>query len=235
MCPETASALESRLRAAVDERRRRLAAARLYLILDARPHGRPATHLAAGALDGGVDAIQLRDKLVPDDELLAAARSLRELCDRHGALLIVNDRPELALACGADGVHLGQEDVPPEEARAMLGSDALIGVSTHSPEQIAAAEASTADYLGVGPVHETPTKPGIRPVGEELVRHAARHARKPFFAIGGIDPGNVGDVVAAGGRRVAVVRAIRDAPDPRAAAGALSAALKTEEGAGEAP
>lgn len=234
MFSDASPALRGRRPAAADDRRGKLAVARLYLILDVRPHGRPAVDLAAAALAGGVDAIQLRDKLASDHELAAAARSLRDVCDRHAALLILNDRPELALDCAADGVHLGQDDVAPEEARAILGGDALIGLSTHSPEQIAAAEASTADYLGVGPVHETPTKPGARPVGEELVRHAARHARKPFFAIGGIDPGNVWAVAAAGARRVAVVRAIRDAPDPRAAAKALSGVLRAGEGAGEA-
>jgi thiamine-phosphate pyrophosphorylase len=213
-------------------RRRRLAAAHLYAIVEARPHGVAAADLLAPALAAGVDVVQLRDKEASDQEIAAAARSLRALCDRHAALLIVNDRPELAAACAADGVHVGQGDATPDEARARLGPGALIGLSTHSPEQIEAALARDVDYIAVGPVHATPTKPGRAPVGLELVRHAATHADMPFFAIGGIDPGNVDAVAAAGATRVAVVRAIRDAPDPAAAARALRAALTLPRGAG---
>lgn len=212
-----------------DERRERLDAARLYLIVAAAPHERPAAELVRPALEGGVDVVQLRDKAADDAAVLAAAHDLRGLCDEHGALLILNDRPELVLLCGADGVHLGQADASVDEARALLGGDALIGVSTHSPAQIAAARESLADYLGVGPVHATPTKPGAEPVGEALVAHAAAQAGKPFFAIGGIDRANVAGVVAAGAERVAVVRAIGEAHDPRAAAAALRRAV--EEGA----
>lgn len=215
-------------------RRARLEAARLYLIVDAAPHDRPATALVQAALDGGVDVVQLRDKEADDSRVLETADSLLALCEPRGAILILNDRPELALDAGCDGVHLGQADTPVEEARALLGGDFLIGLSTHSPEQIRVASASSADYIGVGPVHATPTKPGVRPVGLELVSHAARHAGKPFFAIGGIDRGNVGAVVAAGARRVAVVRAIRDADDSRAAARELRTAVEEGVGAGAA-
>jgi thiamine-phosphate pyrophosphorylase len=132
----------------------------------------------------------------------------------------VNDRPDLAIACAADGIHLGQDDADPELVRRLVGTEVLIGLSTHSREQIDAAEG--VDYIAVGPVHETPTKPEYRPVGTELVRYAAeRSGTPPFFAIGGIDPENVDEVAAAGARRVAVVRAIRDAADPAAAARAL--------------
>lgn len=217
-----------------DERRARLSAARLYLIVEATPGGEPAAELVGPALDGGVDVVQLRDKATDDMALLAVARELLDLCGRHGALLILNDRPDLTLACGADGVHLGQGDASVDEARAVLGGDALIGVSTHSPAQIAAARESLADYLGVGPVHATPTKPGVEPVGEALVAHAASHAGKPFFAIGGIGPANVADVVAAGAERVAVVRAIGNADDPRGAAAALRRALEEEVHSGAA-
>jgi len=216
------------------ESRRRLAAAHLYLIVEAQPLGRAAAELLEPALAGGVDIVQLRDKDARDEEVVAAGRAFRELCHRHGALFILNDRPELVLECGADGVHLGQDDSSPDQARAMLGADALIGVSTHTREQVDTARASTADYIGVGPVHATPTKPGREAVGEDLVDYAARHAGKPFFAIGGIDPANVEAVVAAGARRVAVVRAIRDADDPRAAARALRAAVSIEAGRGPA-
>jgi thiamine-phosphate pyrophosphorylase len=183
------------------------------------------------ALAAGVDVVQLRDKDADDGVIAGAARPFRELCDMHGALFILNDRPGLVADCAADGVHLGQDDFPVDRAREALGEVALIGLSTHSAEQIAAARRTTADYMAVGPVHATPTKPGREPVGEGLVRYAAEHAGKPFFAIGGIDPGNVRAVVEAGGRRVAVVRAIRDADDPGAATRALRAALTREGGA----
>jgi thiamine-phosphate pyrophosphorylase len=205
----------------------RLRAARLYLALEGRAAG-----VVEPALRGGVDMIQLRDKDASDASLAAAARRLRELCRTHGALFLVNDRPDLALALDADGVHLGQDDAPVEDVRAEVGDRLLIGLSTHSPEQIAAAEASSADYYAVGPVHETPTKPGRPAVGLELVRHAAQVASKPWFAIGGIDAANAHAVAAAGARRVVVVRAIRDADDPEAAARELSAAIGTEAAVG---
>ena len=207
----------------------RLRAARLYLALEAS-----AAHVAERALRGGVDLVQLRDKEATDELLLAAGRELRDLCRSHGALFLMNDRPDLALACEADGVHLGQDDAPVEEVRALVGERMAIGLSTHSPEQIASAEKSSADYYAVGPVHETPTKPGRPAVGLELVHHAASVASKPWFAIGGIDPANAADVAAAGATRVVVVRAIRDARDPAAAARALRAALVQEAAVGPA-
>jgi thiamine-phosphate pyrophosphorylase len=201
----------------------RLRAARLYLVLEGW-----AADVVEPALRGGVDLVQLRDKDASDAALARAARGLRELCRTHGALFVVNDRPDLALECGADGVHVGQDDAPVEDVRALAGDRLAIGVSTHSPEQIAAAEASSADYFVVGPVHETPTKPGRPAVGLELVRHAASVASKPWFAIGGIHAENTHEVVVAGARRVVVVRAIRDAHDPEAAARGLCAALEAE-------
>ncbi len=208
------------------ERRERLAAARLYLICSAMPNRRELPDLVREAAAGGVDIVQLRDKILPDNELAAVANATRALCERLGILLIVNDRPAVAVEAGADGVHVGQDDIPVDQVREIVGESLLIGLSTHSPEQIAAA--AGVDYIGVGPVHETPTKPGRSAVGLDLVRNAAAHARVPFFAIGGIDPGNVAEVVAAGARRVAVVRAIADAEDPRAAAQALRAAVERE-------
>jgi thiamine-phosphate pyrophosphorylase len=204
----------------VDAERRRelLRDARLYLVTDAD------VEVVREAVAGGVDLVQLRMKDAADDEIVAAAREFREECP----LLIVNDRPDLAVEAGADGVHVGQEDMSAEEARAVAGPDLIVGVSTHSRDQIAAAESSTADYYAVGPVHETPTKPGRPAVGLDPVRHAAAHASKPWFAIGGIDTENVNDVVGAGARRIVVVRAIRDAPDPCAAATKLCAALDRE-------
>lgn len=209
-----------------EERRGRLRAARLYLVIDAQP----AARVVAEALDGGVDIVQLREKSAPDAEIVAAGRHLRALCDEQGALLILNDRPDLALECGADGVHVGQDDEPLHKVRELVGADLVIGLSTHSPEQVEAGLGSIADYLGVGPVHATPTKPGREPVGLELVRYAAAHgAAKPWFAIGGIDAGNAPAVAEAGASRIAVVRAIRDADDPRAAAASLRAIVSREE------
>jgi len=210
----------------LDDRRARLQDARLYLVCGLRPGGRALADVVAPALAGGVDVVQLRDKLATDEELLAAAAAARRLCDAAGALLILNDRPDLVAVAGADGVHVGQDDMDVARARALAGPHALVGRSTHAPAEIAAA--GDADYIGVGPVHATPTKPGRPAVGLELVRHAAGHAPVPFFAIGGIDAANVAAVVAAGARRIAVLRAIADAGDPRAAAAALGAALDPE-------
>jgi thiamine-phosphate pyrophosphorylase len=201
---------------------------RLYLVLDARPHGNDAAPILEAALSNGVDVVQLREKSLDDDAVLEAARTFRRLCDRHDALFFVNDRPDLAVAAGADGVHLGQEDLSPEEARSVLGPSGLVGISTHSPEQLRAA---SADYVSVGPVWETPTKPGRRAVGLELVDHAARHAEVPFFAIGGIDTGNAAEVLAAGATRLAVVRAIRDASSPGDVAAVLRAEIDAAAGA----
>ena len=160
-----------------------------------------------------------------DDELLAAARIARELCDAAGALLFVNDRPDLARAARADGVHVGQDDMPVAAAREQAGAELLVGLSTHTPAQVDAAPGAGADLIGVGPVHSTPTKPGRPAVGLDLVRHAARDAALPWFAIGGIDEGNVELVVAAGAERIAVVRAIAEAADPGAAAARLRAVV----------
>jgi thiamine-phosphate pyrophosphorylase len=203
------------------EVRERLRRARLYLVADAA-----AEHVLGPALRGGVDMVQLRDKNADDETILRAAARFRSVCDEYGALFWLNDRPDLALECGADGVHVGQEDDPVAEVRERVGSDLLIGLSTHSPEQFDAALRSEADQLSVGPVWETPTKEGRPAAGLGYVRYAAEHGgERPWFAIGGIDAGNLAEVVAAGARRVVVLRAIRDASDPQAAARALAAGL----------
>lgn len=199
-------------------RRERLRTARLYLCCGARPNGEDPEPLLRAALNGGVDIVQLREKDLPRREVELAALTFRRLCDTHSALFIVNDDPDLARACDADGVHVGQDDTPASEARAALGPDAIVGLSTHSEEQIAASSDQSVDYISVGPIWETPTKEGRPAVGLELIRHAAESAPHPFFAIGGIDPGNASRVVDAGARRLCVVRAIRDADDPTAAA-----------------
>lgn len=212
-----------------EERRALLGRARLYLVIEATIAGRPATAVVEQAVLGGVDVVQLRDKEASDAFLLSAAADLRSICARHGALLLVNDRPDLAAQVGADGVHVGQDDAAVHEARRAVGPDALVGLSTHSPQQIDAAGELDVDYVGVGPIYPTPTKAGRAPVGEGLVSYAAAHAPVPFFAIGGIDLERAPLVVAAGATRLAVVRAIRDASDPGAAAGALRAQLTAED------
>jgi len=208
--------------------RDRIASRRLYLVAGARGGGPGLEAFLDAALRGGVDVVQLRDKTLDDDGLVAAARTFRTAADAHGALFVLNDRPDLVAACAADGVHVGQDDMPAAEARRLAGDDVLLGLSTHSPEQLdAALAAGDADQLSVGPVWETPTKEGRPAAGLDYVRHAARVAgERPWFAIGGIDLDNVSEVIAAGASRVVVVRAIRDADDPRPAAAALRAALE---------
>jgi thiamine-phosphate pyrophosphorylase len=212
-------------------RLRRLQEARLYFVCEARPgDGDPAPLLDA-ALRGGVDLIQLREKAPRcAEELVALAKPFRRAADTHGALFFLNDHPELVEGCGADGVHVGQDDEPVAEARALAGPGALVGLSTHSAEQFDAALAAEGgarpDQLSAGPVWETPTKEGRPAAGLGLIEHAAASGGvAPWFAIGGIDLSNVDEVVAAGARRIVVVRAIRDATDPEAAAAELRARL----------
>jgi thiamine-phosphate pyrophosphorylase len=204
----------------VDDRRSRLERARLYLVCDVI-----AGDFVARALRGGVDIVQLRAKHRPDEEIITAGRRYARLCHEHDALLIVNDRPDLVDALDADGVHIGQDDGPVDAARALVGRDRLIGLSTHTPEQIEHSNHADLDYIGVGPVHATPTKPGRPAVGLALVRYAARHADHPFFAIGGIGLANVNEVARAGAARIAVVRALTQVQEPEAMAGALRRAV----------
>jgi thiamine-phosphate pyrophosphorylase len=212
-------------------RRERLRTARLYFICEALPGGEEPGPLLQAALTGGVDIVQLREKELDKDEIERSARTFRRLCDTHSALFIVNDDPYLARECGADGVHLGQDDMPVEDARVILGPEAIVGLSTHSQEQLAASAPLAVDYVSVGPIWETPTKEGRPGVGLDYVEHAAANAPHPFFAIGGIDTSNAAEVVAAGARRLGVVRAIRDSEAPAAAAEVLREALAV---AGEA-
>ncbi len=190
----------------------------LYLITAARPD---LVAFLEAAVRGGVDIVQLRDKELGDPELVPVLHEARQVTRRLGVPLVVNDRPDLAALVGADFVHVGQDDLPVDVARRF---GVAVGLSTHAPEEIDTAE---ADYIGVGPVYATPTKEGRPAVGLELVRYAAEQARQPWFAIGGIDESNVHDVVAAGAERIAVVRAIGDAPDPEAVAARLRAALSS--------
>lgn len=213
-------------------RRGRLASARLYLICERAPGGRDLAPFLRAAVGGGVDVVQLRDKRLEQRALVEVARVARVVCRELGALFIVNDDPQAALAADADGVHLGQSDMALVRARALVGDQLLIGLSTHSRGQVdTASEAAmegVLDYIGVGPVFETPTKPGRTPVGLELVRYASERAEIPFFAIGGINARNARGVVDAGAERLAVVRAIGDAERPRAAALALHAQLEEQ-------
>jgi thiamine-phosphate pyrophosphorylase len=215
-----------------DALRARLADARLYLCAGARRDRRDLAEFADAALAGGVDIVQLRDKgpagpLEARDEL-AALEVLAEACARHGALLAVNDRADVALAAGADVLHLGQDDLPVTWARKIVGDDAVVGRSAHSAaEAAAAADEPGVDYFCAGPCWPTPTKPGRPAPGLDLVRTvAARGPARPWFAIGGIDEHRLDEVLAAGARRVVVVRAITEAHDPRAAAAALAARLQ---------
>jgi thiamine-phosphate pyrophosphorylase len=209
----------------------RLVESRLYFVCEGRPDGRDPGPLLDAALRGGVDIVQLREKAPRTaDEMAELARPFRRSADVHGALFILNDRPELTQACGADGVHVGQDDAPVAEARAQAGPGSLVGLSTHSPDQLTAPCDADGDdrpdQLSVGPVWETPTKEGRPGTGVGLIEHAAREATIPWFAIGGINVQNVPQVVAAGAQRIVVVRAVRDAQDPEEAARVLREALE---------
>ena len=211
--------------------RERIRAARLYFVCEARP-----ADVLRAVCDAGVDVIQLRDRSLDDAATARAARAFRAAADATGALFVLNDRPDLVEACAADGVHVGQDDTAPAVARAFVGAERVVGLSTHAPAQLAAAAADPdVDYASVGPVWETPTKPGRPAAGLDYVRHAARHdPGKPWFAIGGIDRERVRDVREAGATRIVVVRAIQTAADPRAAAAELRVALELETVGGQA-
>lgn len=215
--------------AAVGPRLEQLTSARLYFVCDAALPPAELERLLDAALQGGADLIQLRDKSAGEVRLLEAASIFRAVADRHGALFLLNDRPDLVTPCRADGIHVGQDDVPVAEARKLAGPGAIVGLSSHGPAQLDAAHAATGesrpDYLSVGPVWETPTKRGRPAAGLEYVRYASGHATIPWFAIGGIDAANLIEVIAAGAERAVVVRAIRDAADPAAAAAALRSLL----------
>jgi thiamine-phosphate pyrophosphorylase len=207
--------------------RKRLDASLLYLCTDARIERGDLAEFADAALAGGVDIIQLRDKGLEARQELAALETMREVCERHGAMLAVNDRADIARAVRADVLHLGQRDLPVPMARDVIGADPVIGRSNNDPEAAARSAAEPgSDYFCVGPTWATPTKPGRPAAGLELVeRAAALDTDRPWFAIGGIDLTNLDQVLSAGATRVVVVRAITEAEDPRAAAGVLKAKL----------
>jgi thiamine-phosphate pyrophosphorylase len=207
-------------------RRERLARSRLYLVLEARPHGEDPRPLLDAALRGGVDVVQLREKELRDDALVAAAEPFRAACEAHGSLFVLNDRPDLVTPCGADGVHVGRSDMPVAEARSLVGPERLVGLSVTTLEEL--GDVGGADYVGVT-AFATPTKEDAVAGGLELLRAAAGTLTVPWFAIGGIDLSNVAEVAGAGAPGVAVVRAVRDASDREAAARALRAALDRQE------
>ena len=205
-------------------REERLADARLYLCTPDRPD---LAEFLDAVLSGGVDVVQLREKNVEARRELELCEVVAEAAARHGALWSVNDRADVALASGADVLHLGQDDLPVPVARTILGEDVLIGRSTHDGQQVTnAANQPGVDYFCVGPTWPTPTKPGRPAPGLPLLRHAAALGTdRPWFAIGGIDAGNLDEVLAAGATRIVVVRALTQAQDPHAAASALRARL----------
>jgi thiamine-phosphate pyrophosphorylase len=196
---------------------------KLYLVTS------PSEELLAiveAALQGGLRLVQYRAKSMTDQLRLQEAQALRSLCTQYQALFIVNDRIDLALAVGADGVHLGQDDFPVDVARQLLGSHRIIGRSTTNPQELQQAIQEKVDYIGVGPVYATPTKTDKTVAGLEYVRYAAKHAPMPWYCIGGIDVSNIPAVLKAGGDRVAVVRAIMEAADPQQAVQALNRMLR---------
>ncbi len=205
----------------------RLASARLYILMDGCDSLAACQHLARTLLDAGVDMLQLRDKQLSDRALLQRARALRALTSGRDVLFIVNDRVDLAVLAGADGVHVGQEELSVQDARRLLGPDALIGMSTHSLEQARQAVLDGANYLGCGPTFPSDTKSFAQLAGIDYLRQVATEIRLPAFAIGGIDAGNVTQVCAAGFSRIAVSHCVVGAPDPAAAVLALRAQLRS--------
>jgi thiamine-phosphate pyrophosphorylase len=207
-----------------ERRRERLARSRLYVVTGARARQGDLEAFLDAILEAGTDIVQLREKDAEAGELLRWGAAFRAAAERHAALFVVNDRPDVAVALGADGVHLGQGDLPPDVTRRLVGHDLLIGLSTHGDDQLRAASPHV-DYLCVGPVHETPTKAGRPAIGLEPVRTAALHERRPWFAIGGIDATTLPAVTESGARRIVVVRAVTEAADPAGAVRELLAQL----------
>jgi thiamine-phosphate pyrophosphorylase len=195
---------------------------RLYLCTPDRPD---LGEFLTACIEGGVDVVQLRDKHLAARPLLARAAVAAEVCRRHGVLFMVNDRPDLARAAGADGVHVGQDDVPVRVAREILGPDAVVGLSTHGPDDLAGAADEDVDYISAGPVEPTPTKPGRPGTGMGYVTLASERSNVPVFVTGGVTPERIPALTAAGVRHFVVVRYLTQAADPRAAAQALRAAI----------
>lgn len=187
----------------------------IYLVTDRKAlKGKDVIKTLSSSLEAGIDIIQFRDKEASDREFFDIGKKIKDLLNKKDVLFIIDDRVDMALALDSDGVHLGQADMPVKEAREILGREKTIGLSTHSVEQLRHAMTEDIDYISVGPVFSTPTKPDYKAVGIELVKIAAKESRVPFVAIGGIDESNIKDVFSAGAKRAAVVRAILSADDP---------------------
>lgn len=202
-----------------------MAERRLYLCIGLRPN---LEEIVRAAVAGGVDVVQLREKQAEAIPIMRAAEGLKEICAQAGVPFFVNDRVDLAYAVGADGVHLGQGDIPPTIAREILGDEILVGRSTHAPEELEAALSEPVDYLSAGPVETTPTKPGRQGTGLDYLRFASQRSTLPVFVTGGVAPERIAPLVAAGAGHFVVVRYIADAPDPHAAARALRQAIDQE-------
>ncbi len=199
-----------------------LAGRRLYLCTPDRPD---LEDFLGAAIAGGVDLVQLREKGLEARPLLDRAARAAAVCRDLGVPFVLNDRPDLALACGADGVHVGQDDAPPAVARRILGPDAIVGLSTHATGELDRASGEPVDYLSAGPVTPTPTKPGRPGTGLSYLSYAATHSTRPWFVTGGVTPDGVGAMVGAGARRFVVVRFLTEAADPEGAARRLRAAI----------
>jgi thiamine-phosphate pyrophosphorylase len=201
----------------------RLAGRRLYLCTPDRPD---LGGFVAACIRGGVDIVQLREKSLEARPLLERARLVHGICRDLDVPFILNDRPDLAVECGADGVHVGQEDAPPALARRLLGPAGIVGLSTHTPADLDAAAQEPVDYLSAGPVNRTPTKPGRPGTGPGYIGYAARNAAAPIFVTGGVTPQTVAELAAAGARRFVVVRWLTEAGEPEANARQLADAIR---------
>lgn len=177
-------------------------------------------------IQGGVDIVQLREKQQPDQKILESARELQSLCRTHSVPFIVNDRPDIALLSDADGVHVGQEDLKISDVRRLIGSNRILGLSTHSKSELLEAISLDVDYISVGPIEQTPTKPGRQGTGEEFLVFASQFVKLPFFVTGGVDPSKIARLKELGASRFVVVRYLVNAEDPKAAASALKASIQ---------
>lgn len=210
-----------RLGAVIANAHARLQDARLYLICPDIEDAR-----LDAALRGGVDIVEIMESDASDAEVLGIASRLRPICERHGVPLMLNNRPGLVAQAGADGVHVDARELDIAQARETIGPDRILGTSAHTPAEIDAAQGLPVDYISIGPVHATPTRPNRPAAGHGLVTYASRNSQLPFFAVGGIEPHNTGAVAAAGGQRIAVVRAITEASDPERSAVVLRAEIE---------
>lgn len=199
-----------------------LAGRRFYLCVSDRPD---LADFVDNCIRGGVDIVQYRDKEADARAILKRGALVRDVCRSHGVPFILNDRPDLAFELGADGVHVGQDDCPVKTARRILGPNAIIGLSTHSQDDLIASEREPVDYISVGPINPTPTKPGRPGVGLGYLRFAANESSVPFYVTGGVNPRSIGDLLESGATRFVAVRWLTEAIDPQAHAAELRRAI----------